>query len=102
MTVWLTIGGIAVTTFLIRAFGPLAFGGRVLPPLLARTVPLLAPAIVTALIVVDSFAGGHRSLAVDPRAAGLVAAITALLLRAPVLLVVACAVGTTALVRLLT
>lgn len=101
MNVWALIAGLAITTFVIRAIGPVALGGRDLPGVLARVVPLLAPAIIAALIAVDTFGGTGESLTIDARAAGLCAAALALLLRAPILVVVACAAATTAIVRLL-
>ena len=101
MTDWAMIAGLAITTFIIRAIGPLALGGRDLPRVLARVVPMLAPAIIAALIAVDTFGGPGESLTVDARAAGFCAAALALVLRAPILVVVAFAAATTAVVRLL-
>src|SRR5215211_7005259 len=61
-------------------------------------IALLAPALLTALVVVDTF-GSDRSLAIDARAAGLAAAIVAIALRAPLLVVVVGAAAATAAVR---
>jgi hypothetical protein len=47
-----TIVGLALATALIKAFGPVIFGGCELPQLLARTIPLLAPAALRAPLVV--------------------------------------------------
>jgi predicted branched-subunit amino acid permease len=65
----------------------------------AAVIALLAPALLTALVLVDTVTSGRR-LVVDARLAGVAAAGIALLLRAPVLLVLAVAVATTALLRL--
>ena len=102
MSAWATIAGLALTTFAIRALGPVFFGGRELPGFLAQVVPMLAPALVAALIAVDTLAGPGQSLVLDARCGGLAAAAGALALRAPVLVVVLCAVATTALIRLIT
>ena len=56
---------------------------------------LLPVALLAALIATQTFAGG-----VDARAAGLTAAVLAVLARAPFLVVVAAAAATTALLRL--
>ena len=60
--------------------------------LLAELVPV---ALLAALIATQTFAGG-----IDARVAGLAAAVAALVLRAPFLVVVAAAAVTTALLRL--
>jgi branched-subunit amino acid transport protein len=97
---WTTIGGLAVVTFLIKAVGPVAFGGRELPRLLAQIVPLLAPTLLAALVVVETFAGSGRSLTLDARAAGLAVGAVALTRRAPLLVSVLIAAVVTGLVRL--
>jgi hypothetical protein len=87
---WITIGVLALATAAIKAAGPVALGGRPLPPRATAVVMLLAPAILAALVVTETFATG-RSLAIDERAAGLVAAAAAIWLRAslPVVVIVA-------------
>jgi hypothetical protein len=87
---WITIGVLALATAAIKAAGPVALGGRPLPPRATAVVMLLAPAILAALVVTETFATG-RSLAIDERAAGLIAAPAAIWLRAslPVVVIVA-------------
>jgi branched-subunit amino acid transport protein len=87
---WITIGALALATAAIKAAGPVALGGRPLPPRVTAVVVLLAPAILAALVVTETFASG-RSLAIDERAAGLIAAAAAIWLRAslPVVVIVA-------------
>jgi branched-subunit amino acid transport protein len=99
--VWVVVAGVAVTTFALKAVGPMLLGGRELPPRLARVIPLLAPSLFGALIAVGTFVGPGRSLTVDARAAGLCAAAVALALRAPVIAVVVMAAGVTAAIRLI-
>jgi hypothetical protein len=101
MTVaWITVAGLAVATAAIKAFGPLVFGGRELHPLLARVIPLLAPALLAALVMTETAGGPSRSLVLDARAGGLVVAGVALWLRAPLYVVVLGAAAATALLRL--
>jgi uncharacterized membrane protein len=98
--VWLTIILVAVASAAIKAAGPLLLGDRQLGPRATVVVASLGPALLTALVVVDTITAGRR-LVVDARLAGVAAAGIALLLRAPMLLVLAVAVASTALVRLL-
>jgi uncharacterized membrane protein len=98
--VWLTIVLVAVASAAMKAAGPLLLGDRQLGPRATAVIALLAPALLTALVLVDTVTGGRR-LVVDARLAGVAAAGIALLLRAPLLLVLGVAVGTTALLRLL-
>jgi hypothetical protein len=55
---------------------------------------------VLAALVVTQLVGGDRELVLDERLAGIAAAGVALALRAPILVVVAVAAVTTALLRL--
>ena len=98
--VWLTIALVALASATLKAAGPLILGDRQLGPGATRVIALLAPALLTALVLVDTVTSGQR-LVVDARLAGVAAAGVALLLRAPVLVVLAVAVATTALLRLL-
>jgi hypothetical protein len=96
---WLTIALLAVGTIAIKSVGPIALGGRELPVRLAGVVALLAPSLLAALVVVDTLGGEDQSLAVDARAAGLVAAAVALAARLPLFAVMAIAAGVTAGLR---
>jgi hypothetical protein len=98
--VWVTIALVAVASAALKAAGPLLLGDRRLGRRATAVIALLAPALLTALVLVDTVTSGQR-LVVDACLAGVVAAGIALLLRAPVLLVLAVAVATTALLRLL-
>jgi branched-subunit amino acid transport protein len=68
-------------------------------PRVARVATLLPIALLTALIVVQTFTTGHRVVP-DARAAGLGVTVVAILCRAPFLVVVIAAAVATALVRL--
>ena len=85
--VWLCVLVVGVATIAIKASGPLLAGGRELPQSTARVVDLLAPAVLAALVATQAFASDEE-LVLDERAAGLLAAGVAILLRAPLLVVV--------------
>jgi branched-subunit amino acid transport protein len=99
--VWTTIGVLAIVSATIKATGPVLVGGRELPGWAMRVIALLAPALLAALVVVDTFADG-KSLVIDARAAGLAAAGVCVALRAPMILVILVAAAATALVRAVT
>lgn len=67
-------------------------------PVVRRVAALLPVALLSALCMVQAFGSGS-SLVLDARAAGLASAVTALLLRAPFLVVIVVAAGTAALLR---
>jgi branched-subunit amino acid transport protein len=95
---WILVIGVGAATMAIKALGPVLLGGRPLPERVASVVRLLAPAVLAALVVTQTFADG-RSLVLDARVLGVAAAAVALRLRAPVLLVIVAAAATTAIVR---
>jgi hypothetical protein len=97
-TLWITIVAVALASAAIKAAGPVLVGGRELPPRAVAIIALLAPALLAALVVTETF-GEDQHLVLDERAVGVAVAATALALRAPVLLAVALAAATTALVR---
>lgn len=94
------LAGLAAGTYGLKAAAPLLLGDRPLPTWTARLAELLPPALLAALVVVSTFVQ-DGSLALDARAAGLAAAAAALLCRAPFVVVVALAVVTTAVGRVL-
>ena len=98
--VWLVVILVGVVTMLFKAAGPVLLGDRELPTRAFDVVTLLAPAVLAALVAVNVFAG-DRELVLDARAVGIAVAIGALLLRAPLLVVVFAAALATALARLL-
>jgi branched-subunit amino acid transport protein len=66
------IAGCAVTTFAIKAAGPVALGGRALPGWFTNVIILLAPALFAALVATQALADG-RHLTVGPDTAGVAA-----------------------------
>lgn len=100
-TVWATIAGLALTTAAIKAAGPVALGGRELPSAAIGVIALLAPALLAALVLTETFTAVDGDLTVDARAAGLAAAAGAVLLRAPLLVTILAAAAATAGARAL-
>jgi branched-subunit amino acid transport protein len=98
-TTWTTIVALALATAAIKGAGPVALGGRELPPWATRLIAYVAPALLGALVIVETF-GRHKDLVVDARAAGLAAAAAVLAARLSVLWAVGAAAATAALVRL--
>ena len=99
--VWLLIGALVLMTAAIKAIGPALVGGRDLPAWSVGVIALLAPALLTALVVTAVFADGQR-LAVGADTVGVAVAAVLLIRRAPLVLVCAVAVLVTAGLRWLT
>ena len=97
---WATVLAVGVGTLLLKGAPALALGSRALGPRLQRLVASLAPALLAALVVTQTFAAG-RAFVVDARATGLAAAGIAIALRLPTLVVALVAAVTTAVVRAL-
>jgi uncharacterized membrane protein len=97
-TLWVAIVAVALANAAIKAVGPLLIGDRDLPPRMVAVIALLAPALLAALVVTETF-GGNRSLVIDERAIGVAVAGLVLALRGPVLMAVALAAVATALAR---
>jgi branched-subunit amino acid transport protein len=100
--VWVTIAALAVGSAAIRVTGPILLGGRELPPAIRGVVGLIAPALLAALVVVETIGapeGGAFEL--DARLAGVAAAAGAIAAGASMLPVVATAALVTAAVRLI-
>jgi branched chain amino acid efflux pump len=96
---WIVVAIVGVATIASKAAGPVLVGRRELPPRLQACVELLAPVMLTALVVTQTF-GGDEEIEVDARVAGVGAALVAIALRAPVIVAMAVAALVTALLRL--
>jgi branched-subunit amino acid transport protein len=96
--VWLIVLLCGLATIAIKAAGPVLLGGRGLPPRLAAVIVLLGPALLAALVAINTFGAG-RALTLDARVLGVGAAALAIWRRAPLLLVVVIAAGVTAFAR---
>ena len=101
MTIWLVIIGLAITTALVKAAGPVVFGGREPHPAFMRVVAMMAPALVAALIVTSLFADGRR-LGAGADTIGVAAAGVLLWRGRSIVLAVVAAVAVTAAIRAVT
>jgi branched-subunit amino acid transport protein len=98
--IWLAILVAGVGCYLLKLAG-LSVPARVLErPLVERVADLLPVALLSALIAVQ-VVGSGQELVLDARLVGLAAAVVALLLRAPFIVVVFVAALSAAAVRLL-
>ncbi len=95
---WTAILVLSATSYALKASGLLVLDHVRLPERLTRATGLLPPALLAALVVVQTFADG-TSLTLDARAAGVAAGCVAVALRAPFLVVVVTAATVTALIR---
>jgi Branched-chain amino acid transport protein (AzlD) len=98
MKTWILIGVLALGSLLMKTLGPVLAGGRQPPARLTRVIALIAPALISALIVVSTFTQGQR-LIIDARAAGLAVGAIALWFRVPAVLAMLLAVIACALLR---
>jgi hypothetical protein len=97
---WTAILVTAVGCYLLKLAG-LSVPGRVLDlPYVRRLADLIPVALLGALVAVQMLSSGQELVA-DARLFGVGAAVIALLLRAPFLVVVVVAAVTTALIRLI-
>lgn len=97
--VWATIVGLAGVSAAIKASGPVVLGGRPLPVWLARAVALLAPALLAALVLVETVGGPSQTLSLDARALGLAAAAAVLAVRPSIVAAVVAAAVVAAIAR---
>ena len=100
MSVWIAVAVVGLGTITLRALGPALLGQRQLPDRLDAVVSLLAPTLLAALVVTQTF-GIADGVVADARLVGVGAAAVAVAVRAPLLLVVVVAAAATALVRAL-
>jgi branched-subunit amino acid transport protein len=92
------IAACAVITVAIKGAGPAVLGGRELPGWFSSIVAMMAPALFAALVVTQALADG-RDWAVGADTAGVAVAGVAAWRGASVIVVVAIAAVTTAVLR---
>jgi branched-subunit amino acid transport protein len=100
--IWITVGALILISAAIKATGPVLLGGRELPRWAGAVIALLAPALLTALVLTDTFTTPEGDLTIDARAAGLACAGVGVLARAPIFVTMAAAAVGAALTRALT
>jgi len=95
---WTLIILLAVGAYAFKVTGLIILGGRSLPPVFERCLGLIPAAIITALVMKDTFTVG-QDLTLDARALGIAVAVVAAWKRAPLILVIVLCATATALVR---
>ena len=95
---WTLIILLAVGAYAFKVTGLIILGGRSLPPVFERCLGLIPAAIITALVMKDTFTVG-QDLALDARALGIAVAVVAAWKRAPLIVVIVLGAAATALVR---
>ena len=97
---WGAVAALAAGTWLLKAVGPVLLGGRTMPAWLAEIVTLLPPALLAALVAIQTVADGS-ALVVDARLPALAVAGVAMLRGASLIVVIVLATVTAAGLRLL-
>jgi branched-subunit amino acid transport protein len=97
-SVWILVAVVGLGTVAIKGAGPVLLGGRPMPERFVSVVELLAPALLAALVAVQTFGDGQQ-LVIDERLIGVAAAGIALWRKAPLLVVVLVAAAATAIAR---
>lgn len=95
---WTLVLVLFAGAYAFKVTGLVILGGRTLPAVLDRCLALIPAAVVTALVVKDTFSVGQE-LVVDARAAGIAVATIAAWRRAPLIVVIVLGAAVTAVVR---
>jgi len=95
---WTLIILLALGAYAFKVTGLIILGGRSLPPVFERCLGLIPAAIITALVMKDTFTVG-QDLTLDARALGIAVAVIAAWRRAPLIVVIVLGAAATALVR---
>jgi branched-subunit amino acid transport protein len=93
LVILLTLGAYA-----FKVTGLVFLGGRSLPPMFERCLALIPAAVVTALVMKDTFTNGQE-LVLDARALGIAVAGVAAWRKAPLIVVIVLGAAVTALLR---
>jgi branched-subunit amino acid transport protein len=97
---WLSVLAVTLANWALKAAGPLALGDRPLPSVARRVVSLMAPVLLSGLIVVE-LAGEAWAELDGPQLTGVAVAGLAWAVRAPMLAAVLLGALVTAVVRAL-
>ncbi|RFU85937.1 branched-chain amino acid ABC transporter [Streptomyces triticagri] len=98
LQIWGAVAAVALLGFALKGIGPLAFGGRELPPRARLVLAMLAPALLAGFVAIE-LAGPGWSKADATVGAGVAAGVGLRLLRAPLPLVMLGAAVATGLLR---
>ena len=95
---WTLIILLTLGAYAFKVTGLVILGGRTLPPIFERCLALIPDAVVTALVMKDTFTQGQE-LVIDARALGIAVAVIAAWRKAPLIVVIVLGAAVTALVR---
>ncbi len=95
---WTLVLVLAAGAYGCKVVGLVVIGARELPPAAERCLALIPAALITALIVKDTFSSG-QDLVLDARAVGVGVAACAAWRRAPLVVVILLGTVVTAIVR---
>lgn len=95
-----TVIGLGLISYALKAFGPVVVGGRRLPAVMERAAELIPAPLLAALVMISTIVDG-KGFVFDARLAGLAAAAAALRLKANFLVTVLLAATATAITRAL-
>jgi hypothetical protein len=98
-TTWIVVAVLCVGTVGLKAIGPATLGARRPPVRALSVIALVAPAILTSLVVYETLSDSHSGLTIDARVVGLGVAGAAALARLPMIAIVVLAAGGAALAR---
>jgi uncharacterized membrane protein len=98
---WTLVLTLAAGALAFKSVGYFLLANRTLPVAFERCLALIPAAVVTALVVKDTFSSG-QDLVIDARVAGVAVAVVATWRRLPFVVVVVLAAAVTAAVRALT
>ena len=95
---WQLVVALSVGAYACKVLGLVVVGARTLPGVVDRWLILIPAALITALVVKDTFSVGQE-LVLDARAVGVGAATFAAWRRAPLVAVIVIGAAVTSLVR---
>ena len=95
---WTLIILLTIGAYAFKVTGLVILGGRTLPPIFERCLALIPAAVVTALVMKDTFTQGQE-LVLDARALVIAVAVIAAWRKAPLIVVIVLGAAVTALVR---
>jgi branched-subunit amino acid transport protein len=95
---WVAIIGLGAGAYGFKYLGLAVLGPRAVSGRALQLVALLPPALLAALVCVQTF-GGDRALVFDARVAGVAAGAIAVWRKAPFIVVIAVAAAVTAAIR---
>jgi branched-subunit amino acid transport protein len=95
---WFLVLSLGVGAYACKVTGLVVIGGRRLPPVVLRCLGLVPAALISALVVKDTFSTGTH-LVLDARAVGVGVAAIAAWRRAPLIVVIVLGAAVTVAVR---